>query len=253
MSTDSTQRFSNRVEDYVKYRPHYPAGIISFLQQKYGLAKDKVVADIGAGTGISTELFLKAGCMTFAIEPNKAMREKAIALLEHYPGFWGMDGTAEHTFLPDQSVDFIIAGQAFHWFDPARAKTEFKRILKKNAVVGLLWNERNTRSDFEQEYDQLIIRHGKDYVQVDHRNIDKEHITDFYAPARVQLDIFPNKQVFDLEGLKGRLLSSSYMPTQLEPGYEDMVNDLQGLFNRHQQKGVIEISYDTKLYTGKLK
>jgi SAM-dependent methyltransferase len=181
------------------------------------------------------------------------MREKAVALLEHEPGFWAMDGTAERTGLEDHSIDFIIAGQAFHWFDPVRAKIEFKRILQKNGVVALLWNERNTRSAFEQEYDQLIIRHGIDYVQVDHRNIDQEQITAFFAPARVQLDIFPNKQVFDFEGLRGRLLSSSYMPAQDEAGYEAMIKDLQALFDRYQHNGTIEISYDTKLYTGRLR
>lgn len=253
MPVNSTQRFSNRVEDYVKYRPGYPAEIIPFLQAHYGLTDRKQVADIGSGTGISSELFLKAGCFVTAIEPNKEMREKSVTLLEHYPGFWATNGSAEHTGLANASVDFIIAGQAFHWFDQAKAKEEFKRILRPNGVVVLIWNERNTRSDFEKEYDQLIMDHGTDYVKVDHRNIDLASVEAFFSPAKTQLKIFSNKQTFDFEGLTGRLLSSSYMPTQDEPGYEAMVRDLRVLFDRYQRNRWINISYDTKVYAGRLK
>ncbi|MDN3549796.1 class I SAM-dependent methyltransferase [Mucilaginibacter aquaedulcis] len=249
---DSTKRFSNRVEDYVKYRPHYPAEIIDFLQDNYGLTIHKLIADIGAGTGISTELFLDAGYQTIAVEPNTEMRQKAIELLSPYPGFSTTDGTAENTGLSAGSMDAVIAGQAFHWFNATETRKEFKRILKPGGIVVLIWNERKTSSDFEKEYDQLIITHGQDYVKIDHRNIDIEHIGAFYAPEPFRLEVFPNKQVFDFEGLAGRLLSSSYMPTKTHPGYQLMINDLQQLFNRYQQHELITINYDTKVYVGKL-
>ena len=249
---DSTKRFSNRVEDYVRYRPHYPAEIIGFLQDNYDLTIHKLIADVGAGTGISTELFLDAGYRTVAVEPNTEMREKAIELLDPYPGFTTTDGTAENTGLLTASIDAIIAGQAFHWFKAKETRKEFKRILKPAGLVVLIWNERKTESAFEKEYDQLIIKHGQDYVKVDHRNIDTEHIEAFYAPEPCKLQVFPNKQVFDFEGLAGRLLSSSYMPTKDEPDYEPMINDLQQLFNRYQHQDLITINYDTKVYVGKL-
>jgi len=249
---DSTKRFSNRVEDYVRYRPHYPAEIIDFLQDNYKLTVHKLIADVGAGTGISTELFLDAGYRTVAVEPNTEMREKAIELLNPYPGFTATDGTAEDTGLRTGSIDAVIAGQAFHWFNAVETRKEFKRILKSGGLVVLLWNERKTESAFEKEYDQLIIKHGQDYVKVDHRNIDTEHIGAFYAPEPFRLEVFPNKQVFDFEGLAGRLLSSSYMPTKDQPGYEPMINDLRQLFNRYQHHELITINYDTKVYVGQL-
>ncbi|MES2131839.1 MAG: class I SAM-dependent methyltransferase [Bacteroidota bacterium] len=250
MTKNSTTRFSNRVEDYVKYRPHYPVELLRFLQNTYKLTPDKLVADIGAGTGISTALFLKAGYNVIAVEPNKEMLDKAIELLGVFPGFVANNGTAEQTGLETASVDAIIAGQAFHWFDALKTKTEFKRILKSGGITALIWNERKTSSDFEIEYDALITKHARDYVQVDHRNIDQEHIAAFFNPAPIHLEVFANQQVFDFEGLKGRLLSSSYMPALHEEGYDAMLEDLKFLFDKYQSKGTITINYNTKLYVG---
>ena len=249
---DSTKRFSNRVADYVKYRPHYPTAIITFLQDSYQLTTDKPIADVGAGTGISTQLFLDAGYRAIAVEPNTEMRDKAVELLRSYPDFAATDGTAENTGLAAESVDAVIAGQAFHWFNAQNARAEFQRILKPGGIVALIWNERKTASAFEQEYDQLIITHGQDYVKVGHRNIDYDDIGAFFDPEPVELRVFENKQVFDFEGLTGRLLSSSYMPTKDDAGYGSMINDLRELFNRYQQDGIITIHYDTKVYVGHL-
>ena len=252
MSQDSTTRFSNRVEDYVKYRPGYPLEVVLFLQAQYNLTTDRTIADIGAGTGISTTLFLESGYPVFTVEPNADMREKSIALLGNYPGFKAIAGTAEHTGLATQSTDAIIAGQAFHWFDRKAARTEFSRILKPGGIVVLIWNERRILNQFEQEYDKLIIKHARDYVEVNQRNIDLKAINDFFAPGSCYYDLFVNKQVFDFEGLEGRLLSSSYMPARGETGYEAMHKDLKLLFDRHQEDGKITLNYDTKMYTGKL-
>jgi SAM-dependent methyltransferase len=252
MNTNSTSRFSNRVDDYVKYRPSYPAEIIGFLQGSYDLSTDKLIADIGAGTGISTALFLDAGYRVIAIEPNLEMREKSIELLGSQPGFKAQNGSAENTGLETGSIDAIIAGQAFHWFDAVKTREEFKRVLTSGGIVVLIWNERLTASAFEKEYDQLIITHGKDYVKVDHRNIDPTAIGAFFSPETFHLQEFANKQVFDFEGLAGRLLSSSYMPTKDDSGYDPMIADLKILFDKYQQDGLITINYDTKVYVGRL-
>lgn len=249
---DSTKRFSNRVEEYVKYRPDYPVAVIDYLQQHHGLTTDKLIADIGAGTGISTVLLLKAGYEVFAVEPNEPMLSKAVELLGTYPGFHAVKGTAEETNLPSQSVDVIVAGQAFHWFDRDKCKPEFKRILRNDGLVVLMWNERKTASAFEVEYDALIVQHAIDYVKVDHRNIDDEKMSAFFSPAPFQLEIFPNKQVFDFNGLKGRLQSSSYVPSGDDARFPAMIDDLQLLFNKYQENGFITIHYDTKVYTSRL-
>lgn len=252
MATDPTRRFSNRVDDYVKYRPSYPAGVVSWLQGRYGENTDVVIADIGAGTGISSKLFLDAGCRVIAVEPNREMREKAQELLAGYPGFSATDGAAEDTGLEAASIDWIVCGQAFHWFDVPAAKTEFRRILKPGGLVLLLWNERLVETPFEQEYEQLIGTYGRQYRSLNHRNVGMAQMEAFYDPEPVHLQTFTNEQVFDYEGLKGRLLSSSYMPLAGDDGYEAMLDGLHSLFERYQQAGQITIHYTTKLYCGAL-
>jgi ubiquinone/menaquinone biosynthesis C-methylase UbiE len=246
----STERFSNRVEDYVRYRPHYPQQVVEFLEEEYGVTTEMKIADIGAGTGISSELFLKNGYHVTAVEPNKEMREKAVELLRPYKNFSAINGTAEDTTIKPQSVDVIIAGQAFHWFDVPKTKAEFQRILKPKALVGLIWNERLTLSPFEKEYDELIIKHARDYVKVDHRNITKPDIDKFFEPATCELKVFYNYQILDFEGLKGRLLSSSYMPSVNDDGYTEMIADLKVLFDHYKENNLIKIEYDTKLFVG---
>ncbi|PVD52784.1 class I SAM-dependent methyltransferase [Terrimonas sp.] len=250
MPTNSTTRFSNRVENYVKYRPGYPEGLVLWLQTHYTFPASNVIADIGSGTGISADLFLKNGYTVFGVEPNAPMRKMSEHLLKDHTNFKTINGTAEATTLLGQSIDAIVAGQAFHWFDAAKTKTEFLRILKPGGLVILIWNERLTHSPFEEAYDQLIVRHGKDYVKVDHRNINTENIEQFFQPQKCRLQIFSNRQVFDFEGLKGRLLSSSYMPAEGDEGYAAMIDDLQKLFNKFHSNGFITIHYDTKLYSG---
>lgn len=249
---NSTKRFGNRVDDYVKYRPGYPADIIGYLQRQYTLPEGSTIADIGSGTGISAALFLDAGYKVAGVEPNEAMRNKSVELLSRYAAFRAVDGTAEQTGLETGSIDAVVAGQAFHWFDAAKARVEFKRILQPKGIVVLIWNERLTDDDFSRDYDQLIIRHGKDYTQVDHRKTDDEKISEFFHPAAFQPATFPNRQVFDFDGLKGRLSSSSYVPAAGEAGYAEMVDDLQTLFNRYQQNNTVTVRYATKLYAGQL-
>ncbi len=248
MANNNTTRFSDRVENYVKYRPDYPKEIVSFLQKNYGLYTDKLIADIGSGTGILSQLFLDNDYTVIGIEPNKEMREKSEELLRPYQRFSTTSGTAENTMLQKNSVDAIIAGQAFHWFDRGKCKIEFERVLHPGGLVVLIWNERLSDSDFEKEYDLLIKKHAIDYVTVDHRNIHDTDISAFCEPHSVVLKTFPNKQVFDFDGLKGRLLSSSYMPTEKQNGFEEMIADLHELYQKYQQDDQITISYTTKVY-----
>jgi SAM-dependent methyltransferase len=249
---NSTTRFSNRVDNYVKHRPGYPDSIVQLLQQYFGADTSKIIVDIGAGTGISSEIFLKAGYRVTAVEPNKEMREKSIELLAHYPGFTAVNGTAETSGLPDHSADMIICAQAFHWFDKEKTRAAFKKLLNKDGILVLIWNERLTTGEFQKAYDELIGRHAMDYVQVDHRNTSDEDIKAFYSPEPYRLTILSNQQIFDFEGLKGRLLSSSYMPNESNPGFDAMIKDLQQLFDLFNDQGKVIIRYKTKMYTGQL-
>jgi SAM-dependent methyltransferase len=253
MTTNSTERFSNRADDYVKYRPGYPPAVIGYLKDQFDLAPDKKIADIGAGTGISTAIFLDAGCAVWAVEPNREMRGKLTGLVNLYPRLTVVDATAERTTLPDNMVDMIVAGQAFHWFDAEKSKTEFRRILKQDGSVVLIWNERNTNTPFEIEYEDLIVKNGKDYLKIDHRNISDRDIEKFFYPQICDIKIFDNYQSFDYDGLKGRLMSSSYMPVKGESGYEEMITGLEKLFAKYNRNGCIRINYDTKVFAGRFK
>ena len=251
MASNSTMRFSDRVEDYVKYRPHYPTIILSYLHDLYTFGPGWVVADIGSGTGISTALFLGSGNRVFAVEPNREMRLKAEELLAGETGFVSVDGTAESTGLADSSVDLIVAGQAFHWFDPAGTRREFARIARPGAVVALIWNERLILSAFEKEYEDLILEYAGDYTVINHKNITDTRIGDFFYPQSFLLRSFENEQLFDFDGLKGRLLSSSYIPKE-GPCVPAMLDELRALFDRHAASGRVRVGYETKVYTGML-
>lgn len=248
----SVRRFTNRVENYSKYRPGYPQDVISLLASDCGLTPDSSVADIGSGTGILSELFLRNGNEVLAVEPNEAMRSFAEKSLEHQAGFKSIAGSAEETTLPSQSVDIIVAGQAFHWFEQNRARIEFARILKPNGWVVLVWNVRRlTTSEFLRALEALLLKYGTDYQEVRHENVDPD-LASFYEPATFRLATFENLQKLDLAGLQGRVLSASYTPEPDSPDYEPMVNDLAKLFSTHQVHGKVTIEYDTKVYYGQL-
>jgi ubiquinone/menaquinone biosynthesis C-methylase UbiE len=250
---DTLNRFSNRVENYIKYRPDYPEGIITFLLEQDVLNNSSVIADIGSGTGISAELFLKNGNIVYGVEPNKEMREAAERLLHNYSDFKSVNATAEQTTLPDQSIDLIIAGQAFHWFDKQKCKEEFKRILKPGGTVVLMWNDRRTDStQFLQNYEDFIKMFATDYLEVNHKNIDEEIFDSFFGKGNYRMKAFDNFQYFDLEGLKGRILSSSYMPAEDHKDFTFMMSVLKKIFNRFAENGKVTIEYDTKIYYGKL-
>ncbi len=250
-SSNSTQRFSDRVEAYVKYRPDYPDALITLLQKEIGLSPDSITADIGSGTGISSELFLRHGVTVFAVEPNTPMRHAAEEWLGRNPQFHSVNGTAEATTLDSESVDVILAGQAFHWFDQQATATEFRRILKPEGSVVLFWNSRRTSGNpFLEDYEALLHRYGTDYQQINHQNISDQNIEDFFAPNTVKKRTLYNEQVCDFDGLRGRLESSSYAPNRESHNYEPMIVTLKEIFDAHQQDGVIRIEYDVVVYWG---
>ncbi|HEY4309923.1 MAG TPA: class I SAM-dependent methyltransferase [Pirellulales bacterium] len=250
--TDPTRRFSTRVENYVRYRPGYPAKVLRILSEETGFSSAAVVADIGAGTGISTKLFLDHGNTVFAVEPNDAMRTAAESLLGTEPQFHSIAGTAEQTTLADRSVDYVVAGQAFHWFDVAGARCECQRILRSGGWAVLMWNTRKTdTTPFLRSYEKLLIDFGTDYAEVNHANVSALALESFFG-GRPHYRAIPNEQVFDLAGLTGRLLSSSYVPSVEDPRYEPMLATLSRLFAEHQQDGHVRFEYDTELYFGQI-
>jgi SAM-dependent methyltransferase len=252
MKKAPTARFSDRVENYVRYRPGYPAEVLDTLRTECGLEPSHIVADIAAGTGVFSRLFLENGNSVFAVEPNLEMREMALQQLERFDRLVLVAGSAEETTLRSGSVDFVSAAQAAHWFDLPRAKAEFTRILRPDGWCVLVWNERNTEATpFLRAYEQLLLAFGTDYKDVRHERTTAM-IGEFFAPAAQQERSFQLRQEFDYEGLAGRLLSSSYAPLQGHASHEPMMQELQRLFQRHSQQGKVAIEYRTRVFFGRL-
>lgn len=245
-------RFSDRVENYIRYRPGYPQEIIALLRAEAGLTPRSVVADIGSGTGISAELLLNEGCTVHAVEPNRDMRAAAERLLAGHAGFRSVDGRAQETTLAEGSVDLIVAAQAFHWFDTPETRAEFRRILRPGGFVVLMWNERLTdTTPFLRGYEALLLRHGTDYAAVRHENIDAAALARFFGGPFATHD-FPNFQEFDFAGLAGRLLSSSYAPAPGHPQHAPMMQELRVLFVACAEHGRVRFDYRTSVHCGRL-
>ncbi|MFX1553765.1 MAG: methyltransferase domain-containing protein [Promethearchaeota archaeon] len=251
---DSKKRFSSRVERYIKYRPGYPPEIIEFLKEKKILSANSVIADIGSGTGILSEIFLKRGNLVYGVEPNIDMRNAAENLLSKYSNFISIDGCAEDTKLDDNSIDIITAGQAFHWFDLEKARLEFMRILKPEGWVILIWNRRRKlTNEFLKEYEKFLLLYGTDYEAIEQSKLDYDKFfTGNKTEHTYDKTTFENHQIFDYKGLEGRLLSTSYIPLSDHPKFNDMLLDLKELFEKFQKNGLIRFEYDTEVVYGKL-
>lgn len=247
----TARRFSGRVESYIRSRPGYPQQVVDTLRDECGMTADWVVADVGSGTGLLSEPFLKNGNHVTGVEPNDEMREASEKLLQGYAGFQAVKGSAESTALPSHSVDLVTAGQVFHWFHQQRARAEFTRILRPGGWIAILFNTRDIASPLVQAYERLLEEYGTDYRQVRHENIALEIFNAFYGPQGCRKTMFRYVQTLDYEGLKGRLLSSSFVPNEGEKA-EAMVRELERAFRVHEQGGKVLFEYVTEMYYGRL-
>jgi SAM-dependent methyltransferase len=250
---NATSRFSDRVENYVRYRPGYPAEVLSALKNDCGLSSAHIVADIASGTGIWSRMLLENGNPVIGVEPNLDMRAAGERLLSGFPKFASVPGTAEATTLADGSVDFVTAAQAAHWFDRERARQEFARIMKTRGWLVLLWNERCTdTTPFLRDYEQMLLTYGTDYEDVRHERTS-DAVNEFFDPAPYQERTFAMRQEFDYAGLRGRLLSSSYAPGPGHPKHEPMLVELRRIFQQHASAGRVSFDYTTRAFFGQIK
>jgi SAM-dependent methyltransferase len=247
----ATERFSDRVADYVRYRPSYPAAAIDALVAECGLASGDVAADVGAGTGLFTRLLLDRGLLVTAVEPNAGMRKAAEEQLSSRTGFTSVTGTAEQTGLADASVDLVSAAQAFHWFRPRETRREFRRILRADGSVALIWNNRRDDLPLHQEYDAILRAHAPEYVVLKHTNLDDTTIAGFFTNGACRTFAFPNPQRLDREAFLGRMLSASYTPPAGTPGRAALVAEAERLFEHHQNEGRVDFDYLTRLFIGR--
>ncbi|MBK8049404.1 MAG: class I SAM-dependent methyltransferase [Anaerolineales bacterium] len=250
---NSIDRFTNRADNYARYRPTYPPEAIAWLVHSAGLKTTDRIADIGSGTGILTELLLRNGNEVLAVEPNPAMRALAERNLSDFPGFHSIAGTAEATTLPDQAVDWITAAQAFHWFDPVSARREFDRILKPGGKIALIWNSRReSGTPFLDGYQQVIDTFNTDRAGVDFKFVvDGAALDQFFGASGFREFTCVNVQVLDWDGLLGRIASTSFMPSPDTPGFAAMAAQLRAVFERCAVHGQVEMIYDTELYVSR--
>ncbi len=245
----ATARFSNRITDYIQYRPRYPQEILDLLAARCDLTPDSIIADIGSGTGIVSQLFLDNGNPVIGVEPNRDMREAAEKLLAEYSRFKSLDGTAEATRLPGHAMDFVLAAQAFHWFDRERTREEFIRILKPEGWCVLLWNDRRTESSsFLREYEKFLKNLGTDYQEVSHKNVQNQATLSAFFGGDFEQAQFDNFQYFDLEGFIGRVASSSYCPPRDSVEFPAVIKKLTALFDRYAIDDRVTFEYDTVVY-----
>lgn len=247
-----TKRFSGKADDYAKYRPSYPEQIIGFLENKIGFDASKDIADIGCGTGILSRLFLNNGNLVFGVEPNEEMREKAEKLLSKFINFISVEGTAEETKLANNSVDMITVGQAFHWFDLKKTKKEFKRILRKDGNVVVIWNDRKNNTPIMKLMNGILKSLGHEHHEAEKDLMDKNLLSTFFGKEKVASTIFPNFQMLDLSGLRGRILSISYVPDKGEE-HKRIMSEVKDMFDRYNNGGMVKIEYTTRVYYGNLK
>jgi len=250
--TDAKQRFSTRVADYLRYRPGYPFALLDLLRRECGLLPGSVIADIGSGTGLLSDLFLKNGNPVFGVEPNQEMRQAGEEFLREHRGFASVNGSAEATSLAAASVDFVSAGQAFHWFDPQAARREFARILKPGGWVVIVWNDRRMEeAPLTRDYEGLLERFGIDYQRVKDAYPEGAEIRSFFGEAFLERDL-PNHQILDWDGFRGRLRSSSFSPKQGHPDFAPMMAELERIFLAHERRGRVRMEYFTRAFAGQL-
>lgn len=250
---EPTARFTSRVEEYRRYRPGYPPAIVDLLARECGLSDDSIVADIAAGTGLLSEIFLARGYRVLAVEPNEKMRAACTDLTAQYPQLECIEGTAEATGLADDSTDLITVGQAMHWFDLPRTRRELARILKPQSCCAIIYNNRRIGGDvFHDGYEKILRDYGSDYESVQRRHMSKENLATFFAPYAMQSASFDNAQQLDLEALRGRILSSSYMPQPGHPRYAAMSASIENLFAANKSNGHVRLEYKSVVCYGQL-
>ena len=238
----------------MKARPGYPREVVELLERQCGLTHSSTLADVGCGTGLLAKVFCEYGCRVTGIEPDEAMRGAGREYLAAYPDFEMMNGTAESIPLPGTSVDFITAGQAFHWFDQKQARHEFMRILKPNGWAVLVWNDREfSGSKFAEAYEALMWKYGIDYADVNHRGkATQANFEQFFGNSAFEKASFPNTQKFDREGLIARVASASYMPSPGHERYPAMLDEIGRMFDENQKDGVVSARYETNVYYGQM-
>ena len=248
---DPLHRFSNRVADYIRYRPGYAPELLPWVRANAGISESWRVADIGSGTGLLSREFLSIGCTVYGVEPNDEMRAAAEHEFARERQFHSVKGTAENTTLPDRSFQLVSAGQAFHWFDPPATRREWHRIVAPEGYALVVFNSRlHDATPFMRAYDDYLIVNALDYDRVDHLRglrTKLETVLDRYEEMRFAFTL--RHRYDDVRGLS---MSSSYVPPPGHPRHGAFFMGLTTLFDQHAVNGIVEFAYETEAYLSRL-
>jgi ubiquinone/menaquinone biosynthesis C-methylase UbiE len=251
MGEDFTKRFTGRAFFYSTSRPGYPERILDILRAEVGFDKTFIIADIGSGTGLLSQLFLENGNRVLAVEPNDEMRNFAEESLNKFPKFLSVQGTAEHTGIESASVDLVTVGQALHWFNCEASSSEFTRILKDNGHVCIVYNDRDNEDLFMKDYDLIVRNYARNRASVP--SIDDAYLSKFFKNEKYSKFSLPNEQTLDLEGLLGRMTSASYMPSPSDENqFAKLREEVARLFKKYEKLGRVRLLYDTSVILGKI-
>jgi precorrin-6B methylase 2 len=250
---NNKDKFTNKAEKYAKYRPIYPPKFIEYLFTELGFTNNSIVADIGAGTGILSKLLAEKVKTIYAVEPNTDMRNTCKESCKKFKNIITINGSAEDTTLPDNSIDCITIAQAFHWFDKTKCMKEFKRILKTNNKVVLLWNRKEIQNPFVKENDDLCRKYCPDFKGVaGNSNFSPEYYKVFFKNKNCEYKIFDNDIICTLETYVGVSLSTSYSPSKNDPIYQNYIDELTALFHKYNYQGKLFVKNKTHSYAGQV-
>jgi ubiquinone/menaquinone biosynthesis C-methylase UbiE len=239
-SMENTERFTGRAATYDRHRQRYPSdAVVTLLRSWCGVEPDWPIADIGAGTGMLTELFLANGNPVTAIEPNSEMRSLCERLIPTYPLLKVLDATAEATGIPDGSVAMVAAGRALHWFDVPRALTEFRRILQPDGWLVLISLGRDKKETPQsRDFEYLLTHHGIDYTYARTGYRVHENLRDLFAADHHHAEIDGQQQI-DWETFLGQTNSLSVVPQPNDPRAETFHRLLRDYFNTYASHGIL--------------
>jgi len=252
MNSFNENKFTGKAAVYSKYRPTYPSDFIDYLYTQTGFTKESVIADIGAGTGIFSELLAGRKSNVICVEPNEDMLNAAKQNLKDFPKCEFVNKSAENTGISDNSVDFVTVAQAFHWFDAENFKTECKRILKENGAVILVWNIRIESDELTLRTAEINKKYCRDFTGFSGGiNNDLSKIEKFFN-NNYEIQEFQNDLIFDEDGFIGRNLSSSYAPKESDANYKIYIEEMRKIFNEYGKDGKVTVLNVTRCYIGKL-
>ena len=247
---DAAQGFDGTAEAYEQARPSYPAEAVAHIVGHAGIGPGRHVLDLAAGTGKLTRVLVPTGAEVVAVEPIAGMRA---VLQRELPAVEVRDGTAEALPLPDRSVDAVTVAQAFHWFEPAVALAEIRRVLRPGRHLVLVWNTRDRSHDWVRRFGDLLVdspdaeRPYDSYYEVDYAAVIAD--AGGFTPAEVWSHAW--EQPCDPDLLVARAESVSVVGSLPSADKERVLDRIRDLARTHPDlagRARFTFPYTTRVY-----